>query len=111
MGCAARWISCVSITCHRVHEKWGHRGRGFEPDYCPGDSKALQIAGKTPSGDIARDEDEAKNSLQTKSPLRVPWIDPDDIAPVVVLLASDAARMISGATYDVTGGDSANNCA
>lgn len=29
------------------------------------------------------------------------------IAPVVVFLASDAARMVSGATYDVTGGDSA----
>jgi NAD(P)-dependent dehydrogenase (short-subunit alcohol dehydrogenase family) len=44
----------------------------------------------------------------TKSPLGVPWIEPEDIAPVVVFLASDAARMVSGATYDVTGGDSAN---
>jgi hypothetical protein len=26
-----------------------------------------------------------------------------------VFLVSDAARMVSGATYDVTGGDSANN--
>jgi len=41
----------------------------------------------------------------------VPWIDPSDLAPVVVFLASDAARMVSGATYDVTGGDSANNAA
>ena len=33
------------------------------------------------------------------------------IAPVVVFLASDAARMVSGATYDVTGGDSATYAA
>ncbi len=43
--------------------------------------------------------------------LGVPWIEPEDVAPVVVFLASDAARMVSGATYDVTGGDSAHNTA
>jgi len=47
--------------------------------------------------------------LQSKSILGVPGIDPAEMAPVVVFLASDAARMVSGATYDVTGGDSANN--
>ena len=46
-----------------------------------------------------------------QSPLGVPWIDPADVAPVVVFLASDAARMVSGATYDVTAGDSARNTA
>jgi hypothetical protein len=30
---------------------------------------------------------------------------------VVVFLASDAAHMVSGATYDVTAGDSAHNTA
>jgi len=30
------------------------------------------------------------------------------VAPVVVFLASDEARMVSGAAYDVTGGDSAH---
>ena len=44
----------------------------------------------------------------SKAPLGVPWIDPDDIAPSVVFLASDAARMITGANIEVTGGDSAN---
>jgi NAD(P)-dependent dehydrogenase (short-subunit alcohol dehydrogenase family) len=39
----------------------------------------------------------------------VPWIEPEDVRPVVVFLASDAARMVSGANFDVTGGDSANN--
>ena len=74
-------------------------------------AQALQIAGKTPSGNREQDEAEAKKSLQTKSPLGVPWIEPEDIAPAVVFLASEAARMVSGATYDVTGGDSANNTA
>ena len=56
-------------------------------------------------------EAEAKTKLLAKSPLGVPWIDPEDVAPVVVFLASDEARMVSGAAYDVTGGDSANNTA
>jgi NAD(P)-dependent dehydrogenase (short-subunit alcohol dehydrogenase family) len=74
-------------------------------------AQALQVAGKNPSGEVHTDEEEAKKGLGAKSPLGVPWIDPQDIAPVVVFLASDAARMVSGATYDVTGGDSANNSA
>ena len=53
-------------------------------------------------------EAEAKKKLIAKSPLGVPWIEPETIAPVVVFLASDEAYMVSGATYDVTGGDSAN---
>ena len=74
-------------------------------------AQALEVAGKTPSGDVKQDEENAKHSLQAKSPLGIPWIEPDDIAPPVVFLASDAARMVSGATYDVAGGDSANNTA
>ena len=46
--------------------------------------------------------------LARHSPLGVPWIDPVDVAPVVVFLASDAAAMVSGATYAATAGDSAN---
>ena len=53
-------------------------------------------------------EAEAKKKLIAKSPLGVPWIEPEAIPPVVVFLASDEAYMVSGATYDVTGGDSAN---
>jgi NAD(P)-dependent dehydrogenase (short-subunit alcohol dehydrogenase family) len=58
---------------------------------------------------IAVLEAEAKKKLIAKTPLGVPWIEPEAVAPVVVFLASDEARMVSGATYDVTGGDSANN--
>ena len=73
-------------------------------------AQALQAAGKTPAGS-STDEEEARKDLTAKTPLGVPWIEPEDVAPVVVFLASDAARMVSGATYDVTGGDSANNTA
>jgi NAD(P)-dependent dehydrogenase (short-subunit alcohol dehydrogenase family) len=53
-------------------------------------------------------EAEAKQRLAARSPLGVPWIEPEAVAPAVVFLASDEAFMVSGATYDVTGGDSAN---
>jgi len=71
-------------------------------------AQAIQVAGKAPTGDEAQDEETAKQGLAAKSPLGVPWIEPDDVAPVVVFLASDAARMVTGASYEVTGGDSAN---
>ncbi len=71
-------------------------------------AQALEVSGKTPSGDPDKDEAAAKQGLAAKLPLRVPWIEPEDVAPAVVFLASEAARMVSGATYDVTGGDSAN---
>ncbi len=53
-------------------------------------------------------EAEARKKLSAKSPLGVPWLSPDSVAPAVVFLASDEAGMVSGAAYDVTGGDSAN---
>jgi NAD(P)-dependent dehydrogenase (short-subunit alcohol dehydrogenase family) len=56
-------------------------------------------------------EREAVERLIAKTPLGVPWLEPEQVAPVVVFLASDDAAMITGAAYDVTGGDSANNAA
>ena len=71
--------------------------------------QALEVAGKEPTGDVEKDEAAAEKVLLNKTRLGVPWIKPESIAPMVVFLASDAAAMISGATLDVTGGDSANN--
>lgn len=70
-------------------------------------AQALAAAGRQPSGTPA-DEEAARKILAASSPLGVPWIEPEDLAPVVVFLASDDARMVSGATYDVTAGDSAH---
>jgi NAD(P)-dependent dehydrogenase (short-subunit alcohol dehydrogenase family) len=56
-------------------------------------------------------EEATRTKMSGQSPLGVAFIDPEDIAPAVVFLASDAARMISGAAIDVTAGVSANNAA
>ena len=71
-------------------------------------AQALQDAGRIPTG-TAADEAEACKILMNRSPLGVPWLEPEDIANMVVFLASDGARLISGATFDVTAGDSARN--
>ena len=44
-----------------------------------------------------------------KTPLGVPWLKPQQVSPVAVFLASDAAEMVTGACYDVNGGDSAHD--
>src|ERR1700733_11488854 len=49
----------------------------------------LQVAGHMPTGDKAVDEEAARKVLQSRSILGVPWIDPAEMAPVVVFLASD----------------------
>ena len=75
-------------------------------------AQVLEDAGRPVNGLPANElEEEAKKILAIKTPLGVPWIEPVDVAPVVVFLASDAARMVSGSTYEVTGGDSARNAA
>ena len=71
-------------------------------------AQALQTAGKEPSGDVRKDEAEARAALTAKSPLGVPWLSPEDVAPMILFLSSDEARMVSGGTYAVTAGDSAN---
>ncbi len=71
-------------------------------------AQAIIEAGKTPKG-MPDDEKTAREILTRKTPLGVPWLQPDDVAPIVTFLASNDARMVSGATFDVTGGDSAHN--
>ena len=53
-------------------------------------------------------QEQAAEVFATTNALPVPWVDPVDVSNAVLFLASDEAHMVSGATYDVTGGDSAN---
>ena len=53
-----------------------------------------------------------RQAWDTRAPtvaLKVGWLQPDDISPAAVFLASDAAAMVTGAEYEVTGGDSAKD--
>ena len=53
-----------------------------------------------------------QQAWDTRAPtvaLKVGWLQPDDISPAAVFLASDAAAMVTGAEYQVTGGDSAKD--
>ncbi len=52
---------------------------------------------------------QAWDSRAPTVPLNVGWLQPDDISPAAVFLASDAAAMVTGAEYEVTGGDSAKD--
>ncbi len=67
------------------------------------------------AGDLHSDKSTAELEKMTAEKMAgmttmgVAFIDPDDIAPAVVFLASDAAKMVSGAAIDVTGGNSASN--
>ncbi len=56
-------------------------------------------------------EDQVVAARMPRSPLGEPWLQPDQVAPAAVFLASKAAAMVTGASYDVTGGDSAQNSA
>jgi NAD(P)-dependent dehydrogenase (short-subunit alcohol dehydrogenase family) len=69
-------------------------------------AQAIEEAGATPTGDPEKDEPAAVELLKKKTPLAVPWVEPEDVAPTVVFLASDQARMVSGTSFAVTAGDS-----
>jgi NAD(P)-dependent dehydrogenase (short-subunit alcohol dehydrogenase family) len=71
-------------------------------------AQAISEAGQLPSGDMANDERTAIELLKAKTPLGVAWIEPEDVAPLVVFLASDQARMASGTSFAATAGDSAH---
>src|SRR5438270_3809009 len=68
-------------------------------------------------GEIQATDNPPKNPTEQQAaqpraphiPLKVPWLKPEDLAPAAVFLASDLAAMVTGASYDVTGGDDANN--
>ena len=68
-------------------------------------------------GEIMASENPPKNPTEQQAyetraphvPLKVAWLKAKDLAPAAVFLASDGAAMVTGACYDVTGGDDANN--
>jgi NAD(P)-dependent dehydrogenase (short-subunit alcohol dehydrogenase family) len=70
----------------------------------------LESKGEVPA-DIALHELEKQvaDGQIRKTPLGIPWIEPADVASLYVFLASEAARRVTGATFDVTAGDSAHN--
>lgn len=53
-------------------------------------------------------EQEVVRIREQRVPLQIPWLAPEEIAPTAVFLASDAAHYVTGATFDVTAGDSAH---
>lgn len=64
------------------------------------------------TGQIEKQNPTAEDLWQVRAPtvpLKVGWLEPDDISPAAVFLASDAAAMVTGANYEVTGGDSAKD--
>lgn len=71
-------------------------------------AQVIRTGGNEPTGDVAKDEETAADAMRRKLPLGVPWVEPEDVAPLVVFLASEEARMVSGASFAATGGDSAN---
>jgi NAD(P)-dependent dehydrogenase (short-subunit alcohol dehydrogenase family) len=72
-------------------------------------TQAVEEAGQPVPEDITRLEQKASEAMIKKTPLKLPWLPPADIANAYVWLASDEARLVSGATIDVTGGDSAHS--
>jgi NAD(P)-dependent dehydrogenase (short-subunit alcohol dehydrogenase family) len=68
--------------------------------------QALQLAnaGNVPPGDV---EENAKAALTRGSPMRMPWLSPEDVANAYVYLAGDSGNLVCGTAIEVTAGDSA----
>jgi NAD(P)-dependent dehydrogenase (short-subunit alcohol dehydrogenase family) len=74
------------------------------------DKRLIESMGET--GHQPQGNPTPQQAWDTRAPtvaLRVGWLQPDDISPAAVFLASDAAAMVTGAEYEVTGGDSAKD--
>jgi NAD(P)-dependent dehydrogenase (short-subunit alcohol dehydrogenase family) len=66
--------------------------------------EALKEAGKQPKDNPT--EQEVIAARMPQSVMGIPWMQPDEVAPAVVFLCTDAANRVTGATYDATAGDS-----
>jgi SDR family mycofactocin-dependent oxidoreductase len=54
------------------------------------------------------DRDSVRPRFEAMNPMRVAWLDPQEIADVAAFLVSDAGRHISGAVFEVSAGRSGN---
>ncbi|WP_158918821.1 SDR family NAD(P)-dependent oxidoreductase [Caulobacter sp. S45] len=72
-------------------------------------TQAVEEAGQLVPEDLRQLEQKAAEAMIKKTPLKLPWLPAADIANAYVWLASDEARLVSGTTIDVTGGDSAHS--
>ena len=66
--------------------------------------EALKESGKEPKENPT--EQEVIAARMPQAVMGIPWMQPDEVAPSVVFLCTDAANRVSGATYDATAGDS-----
>ena len=66
--------------------------------------EALKEAGKEPKENPT--EQEVIAARVPTAVMGIPWMQPDEVAPSVVFLCTDAANRVTGATYDATAGDS-----
>ena len=66
--------------------------------------EALKESGKEPKETPT--EQEVIAARLPQAVMGIPWMQPDEVAPSVIFLCSDAANRVSGATYDATAGDS-----
>lgn len=66
---------------------------------------AIAQSNRTPTANPTAEEAWAARAPTV--PLQVGWLQPEDVSPVAVFLASDAAALVTGAEFAVTGGDSA----
>jgi NAD(P)-dependent dehydrogenase (short-subunit alcohol dehydrogenase family) len=66
---------------------------------------ARQYAAVTPRAVPGRvPESVAAAASRALHPLGVPWVEPEDVAAMVMFLLSEEARYVSGASFDVTAG-------
>jgi len=70
-------------------------------------AESIGETGRNPGPDPSPEE--AWDIRAATVPMKVGWLQPDDISPVAVFLASDAANLVTGAEYEVTAGDSAKD--
>ena len=71
-------------------------------------TQAVEEAQEPVPADPGALEAQAEKAQAKKTPLGLAFLPPADIANAYVWLASDEARLVSGAVIDVTGGDSAH---